>query len=152
MGPSRSNLSNPREWGSHFWYVMHTVAYAYPDDPSREVREAAKAFYGSLPHLLPCPSCGHHYNDLLNRYPLDSAIESRMSLVAWVVGIHNHVNIRLGKPAVSMRDHMLYGGTENGYPTPPVPVLIALAVVVTSIFVACSVAAYKKVKVRRIRE
>jgi hypothetical protein len=103
---SQVPLPDPRYWGGKFWFVMHTVAYFYSDTPDPTEMAHAKGFYVSLQSLLPCPGCAAHYSRLLQQYPIEHAIQSRMSLMRWVNTIHNEVNRRLGEPLVSFEEYL----------------------------------------------
>lgn len=95
----------PDMWGSKFWFVMHTVAFYYPQSPSVDDMRSAQHFFESLKQLLPCKSCRNHYKQLLNSYPLDEIVQDRMALIRWVHFVHNKVNARLGKSLLSWDDH-----------------------------------------------
>ena len=104
---SQIPLPDPRYWGSRFWFVMHTVAYFFPDAPTTTEMEDAKRFYEYLRSLLPCPGCAAHYAELLRTHPVERAISSRMALIEWVILIHNEVNRKLGKPIVSVEEYFM---------------------------------------------
>jgi FAD-linked sulfhydryl oxidase len=97
----------PPYWGPKFWFVMETVAYFYSDTPSPTEMAHAKDFYMSLTSLLPCPGCAAHYSQMLQAYPIDHAITSRLGLMQWVNMIHNEVNRRLGKPIVTFEEYLM---------------------------------------------
>ena len=107
IGESNVPLPDPRYWGSKFWFTMHTVAYFYPHEPTRDEMLHAKNFYESLKVLLPCPGCAQHYSELLEKIPLHGAVTSRMNLITWVNNVHNEVNRRLGKPIVSLEEYLM---------------------------------------------
>lgn len=100
-------LPDPRYWGAKFWFTMHTIAYFYPDDPTRDEMMHAKNFYESLKVLLPCPGCAQHYSELVEKMPLHGAVTSRMNLITWVNDVHNEVNKRLGKPVLSLEEYLM---------------------------------------------
>lgn len=133
---SRVPLPDPRYWGPRFWFTMHTVAYFYPDDPTRDEMLHAKNFYESLQALLPCPACAAHYSRLLKTMPLDGAATSRTNLMTWVNSVHNEVNRRLGKPIVSLEEYlMMHRNLEN----PPMityqPLLLGIVLAILCIVV-----------------
>jgi hypothetical protein len=53
-----------------------------------------------MPTALPCPECSAHYNAWIaaNPVPLPYApSELQMALSAWLLALHNDVNVRNGK-------------------------------------------------------
>lgn len=100
-------IADPRHWGASFWFVMHAVAEAYPNQPTVEDILDATCFYTSLKSLLPCPACAAHYTQLLQEHPLEEAVKSRYALMQWVNTVHNKVNLKLNKPHVSMDQYRL---------------------------------------------
>lgn len=95
----------PDEWGSRFWFVMHTVAYYYPHNPSVDDMTSVRHFFESFGRLLPCRSCRNHYRELLRTNPIDEIVQDRMALLRWIHMVHNRVNARLGKPELSWDDY-----------------------------------------------
>lgn len=91
----------PAVWGPFFWHTIHIVALAYPSEPSYAHKRAAKEFFESLVHLIPCPICRDHYQKHLQKFPLTPHLDRRADLFKWTVVLHNEVNTSLGKPTVS---------------------------------------------------
>jgi hypothetical protein len=91
----------PAVWGPFFWHTIHIVALGYPTQPSYANKRAAKEFYESLVHLIPCPICREHYQVHLQKYPLTPHLDRRADLFKWTVLLHNEVNKSLGKATVS---------------------------------------------------
>jgi hypothetical protein len=88
----------PTTWGPFFWHTIHLVALGYPKEPTYAEKRAAKEFYESLVHLIPCPICKLHYAQHLKDLPISASLDSREDLFRWTVTIHNKVNKDLGKP------------------------------------------------------
>jgi len=88
----------PSTWGPFFWHTMHLVALGYPTKPTYAEKRAAKEFYESFTHLIPCPVCKLHYADHVKNNPLTPSLDTRHDLFQWTVRIHNLVNKDLGKP------------------------------------------------------
>lgn len=95
---------NPSVWGPSFWFVLHTVSLNYPDNPSYAERRTHYDFYHIVRNILPCEMCRQHYRELIKQYPIQPFLDSKSSLVSWVIMIHNQVNKRLGKPLVERSD------------------------------------------------
>jgi hypothetical protein len=95
---------DPNIWGPHFWTTLHYIASAYDDNPNPSVKMAMKTFIRSIPTLLPCKECPDHAFDYIKKANLDSAVSNRSQLFAFFVHFHNAVNIRLGKPTLSLQN------------------------------------------------
>lgn len=104
--PNRCSIMNPLVWGPSFWFVMHTVSLNYPDSPTYAERRTHYDFYHIIRNILPCEMCRQHYRELIKQFPVQPFLDSKASLVSWVVMIHNQVNERLGKPMID-RSEML---------------------------------------------
>ena len=84
------------EWfGPCMWKTMHSIAHSYPDRPSEETRRKYIDFFRHLGAVIPCPSCGDHYDQYLTNHPIDA--HNRESLAKWVYELHSDVNQRKGK-------------------------------------------------------
>ena len=88
----------PSTWGPFFWHTMHIVALGYPNSPTYAEKRAAKEFFESFTHLIPCPVCKLHYADHLKNNPITPSLDTKQDLFRWTVHIHNLVNKDLGKP------------------------------------------------------
>ena len=88
-------------WGPSAWRFLHAVTFAYPETPSAEHKEAARALFTNLKLLLPCEDCCAHYSKALANANLEDALESKTKLTRWLFDFHNQVNARLGKPEFS---------------------------------------------------
>jgi hypothetical protein len=111
----------PEIWGPMFWSTLHIISLAYPDDPTYAEKRAGKELFNALAQLLPCPVCRSHYKEILQANPVESWLDNRKSLVEWVWTMHNQVNIKLGKPEITMSDfYKIYNEmADRGLPIPP---------------------------------
>ena len=89
---------NPKFWGPHGWIFLHAVTMNYPKNPTNHDKHVYANFFKSLQKVLPCEKCCVHYSQNIQEYPIEPALESRDSLVRWLIKIHNEVNEDLGKP------------------------------------------------------
>jgi len=89
---------NPKFWGPHGWIFLHSVTMNYPKEPTNEDKTLYRNFFSSLKRVLPCEKCAYHYKQHIINDPIEPALESRNSLVRWLIKIHNKVNEDLGKP------------------------------------------------------
>jgi hypothetical protein len=103
------------------WSTLHIISLAYPDEPTYAEKRSAKEFFNSLAHLLPCPVCRSHFREILQGSPVDSWLDNRTLLTEWVWKAHNAVNVKLGKPEVSLVDfYKRYREmADRGLPIPP---------------------------------
>jgi hypothetical protein len=91
----------PSTWGPFFWHTMHITALGYPKSPTYAEKRAAKEFFESLVHLIPCPVCRLHYAEHLKNNPVSPNLDTNEDLFRWTVKIHNLVNKDLGKKEVT---------------------------------------------------
>jgi hypothetical protein len=87
----------PTVWGPFFWHTIHIVALGYPKEPSYAHKRAAKEFFESLAHLIPCPACREHYVVHMQKAPITPHLDRKDDLFRWTVELHNAVNKSLGK-------------------------------------------------------
>jgi hypothetical protein len=94
---------------------------AYPDAPTYAEKRAAKEFFNSMVHLLPCPVCREHFKEILSAMPVESWLDDRRSLTEWVWMLHNRVNARLGKAEITQAEFMerYKEMADRGLPIPP---------------------------------
>jgi hypothetical protein len=88
-------------WGPLLWESINTIVREYPESPSSEDRQNYKLFFQSLGDVLPCPSCRQHYNAHLRKLSIDVALESRDSLINFIIDLHNEVNKATGKSVMN---------------------------------------------------
>lgn len=95
---SPDDHSNGKEWGPALWKIIHTMAAAYPDNPTAQVKASCRQFFYSLRHLLPCPTCRQHYTTILSKQ--QPQVNSAEDVQKWALWMHNEINARLkqGKP------------------------------------------------------
>jgi len=96
----------PDIWGPHFWYILHIISFDYPLRPTEYDKRVYHDFYTSLKDIIPCETCRKHYRTHINKYPLTPHLDSRDTLVKWVIQVHNFVNASLGKPILSIPEVM----------------------------------------------
>jgi hypothetical protein len=86
-------------FGPSLWRTMHSVAYTAPEHPTIEQQREYVDFFRALGPVIPCPACAAHYQDYLNKNPIDAS--SREALVNWMYELHDSVNRRKGKTSPS---------------------------------------------------
>lgn len=81
--------------GRATWTFLHTTAAYYPTKPNPQQRRHMLSLLNSLPTLYPCSYCAQHLGGEMKKNPPD--VTSRDTLSKWLCGVHNEVNLRLGK-------------------------------------------------------
>lgn len=93
---------DPTRWGPKLWFIMHTLSFNYPDNPTDIDKMRIKTFFDSLKFVIPCEACRQHYNQHTTKNPIDNYLNSKEKLVEWVVNLHNTVSESIGKPTWSI--------------------------------------------------
>ena len=89
-------------WGPHFWFVLHTLAYCYPDFPTDHTRRKYYDLVTNLPLFIPVPKMGDEFAVMLDDFPVSPYLANRESFLRWMNFVHNKYNERTGKPAVPL--------------------------------------------------
>ena len=97
---------DPKVWGPHYWFVLHTIALSYPAKPNETMRKKFYDFYQNLPFYIPIEEIGNNFSKFLDKYPVTPYLESRQSLVRWTHFIHNKINTALSLPTMTMEEAM----------------------------------------------
>ena len=84
-------------WGPLLWETINVIIREYPESPSSENRQNYKLFFQSLGDVLPCPNCRQHYAGHLRKMSLDAALETKSTLIDFIIDLHNEVNKATGK-------------------------------------------------------
>ena len=92
---------NQNIWGSHLWFSLHTISFAYPIKPTITDQNNYKNFFVSLQNVIPCSVCQRNYKRHILEHPIDKHLNSRKDLVYWLIDIHNMVNSEIGKKFMS---------------------------------------------------
>ena len=98
---------DPSVWGPHAWFFLHTVTFTYPKNPTELDKRHMYDFFMKLQYILPCEMCKQHYQEHLYTMPLAPNLESRKTLILWLIRFHNKVNQSLGEPQKKAKDIIL---------------------------------------------
>lgn len=93
---------DPKIWGHHYWFVLHTIAITYPLHPNDVTKKKYYDFIQSLPLFLPVSEIGDSFSKLMDKYPVTPYLDSRESFVRWMHFIHNKINVALGMNEMEM--------------------------------------------------
>ena len=97
---------NPKVWGPHYWFVLHTIALTYPLKPNETVKKKYYDFIENLPIFIPIENIGNYFSELLDKYPVTPYLDSRESFIKWVYFIHNEVNKNLGYEELTLSESL----------------------------------------------
>ena len=92
---------DPTVWGPKLWFVIHTFALNYPDNPTYEDKRVIEEFFNNLKSTIPCQKCRIHYRQRLERNPIINYLDNKESLFRYTIDLHNQVNKSLGKKIYS---------------------------------------------------
>ena len=95
------NIS-PTEWGPHYWFVLHTIAFNYPTIPDKITKRKYYDFIQNIPLFIPDKKMATKFEYLLTKYPVSPYLDKRQTLIQWMNFIHNKINVQLYKPEISL--------------------------------------------------
>lgn len=95
---------DPKVWGPHYWFFLHTLAMTYPHHPNSVTKKKYYEFIQNLPLFLPVEQISGEFSKLIDKYPITPYLDNRDSFVRWMHFIHNKINQKLEKPQVSLND------------------------------------------------
>jgi hypothetical protein len=93
---------DPKVWGPHCWFFLHTIAMTYPHHPNAVTKKKFYEFIQNLPIFLPVEAISGEFNKLIDKYPVTPYLDNRDSLVRWMHFMHNKINEKLEKPQISL--------------------------------------------------
>lgn len=93
---------SPEFWGKHGWHFIHSIALAYPDEPTEEQKSNYMAFFKTLGDVLPCPICGYHFKENMAKMP--PKLDNKTDLFYWTVDMHNEVNKENDKKVLNYQE------------------------------------------------
>jgi len=93
---------DPKVWGPHYWFFLHTVAMCYPHRPNTITKKKYYDFIHNFSLFIPIENMASHFSQLLDQYPVSPYLDSRDAFIRWTHFIHNKINQRLEKPSISL--------------------------------------------------
>jgi FAD-linked sulfhydryl oxidase len=93
---------DPKVWGPHYWFFLHTLAMTYPHHPNAVTKKKYYEFIQNLPLFLPVEEISGEFSKLIDKYPITPYLDNRDSFVRWMHFIHNKINEKLEKPKISL--------------------------------------------------
>jgi hypothetical protein len=88
----------PSVWGKSGWIFLDSIGLVY--DPSK--KKSYKKFFTALPEVLPCDECGDNLKAALPG--LEDALETKKSLLSWLLGIRNGISKETGGKQLTRQD------------------------------------------------
>jgi hypothetical protein len=95
---------DPKVWGPHYWFFLHTLAMTYPHHPNTVTKKKYYEFIQNLPLFLPVEEISGEFSKLIDKYPVTPYLDNRDSFVRWMHFIHNKINEKLEKPQISLNE------------------------------------------------
>ena len=95
---------DPKVWGPHYWFFLHTVSISYPHHPNAVTKKKYYDLIQNLHIFLPIENIATQFSELLDQYPITPYLDNRESFVRWTWFIHNKINEKLEKPKISMEE------------------------------------------------
>ena len=95
---------DPKIWGPHYWFFLHTLAMTYPHHPNTVTKKKYYEFIQNLPLFLPVEQISKEFEKLIEKYPVTPYLDNRVSFVRWMHFIHNKINEKLEKPEITLND------------------------------------------------
>ena len=98
---------DPKVWGPHYWFFLHTLAMTYPNHPNAVTKKKYYEFIQNLPLFLPVEQISGEFSKLIDKYPITPYLDNRDSFVRWMHFIHNKINENLEKPQISLNEFFI---------------------------------------------
>ena len=95
---------DPKIWGPHYWFFLHTIAMSYPIHPNAVTKKKYYDFVQNIPLFIPVESMAGEFSKLLDQYPVQPYLDNKESFIRWMWFIHNKINKKLEKPQIYLND------------------------------------------------
>jgi hypothetical protein len=85
-------------WGPPTWFMIDSIVFGYPTNPSDEQKKNYKNFLLQLGNVLPCSLCRDSYKIFITNEDTeltDQVFTNRETLTKWAFNLHNRVNKKL---------------------------------------------------------
>jgi len=99
-----STYLDPKIWGPHYWFVLHTLAMTYPHHPNSVTKKKYYEFIQNLPLFIPIEDISKNFEKLIDKYPITPYLDNRNSFIRWTHFIHNKINEKLEKQQISLNE------------------------------------------------
>jgi hypothetical protein len=138
---------DPKVWGPKLWFMIHTVALNYPNNPSYQDKRNHEDFFNNLVFTIPCDKCRVHYKQNLDKNPIINHLNNSDSLFRYTILQHNEVNKMLNKPVLSYEEVVKFYQKSYGQNTTTSKIFntkTLLICLIVSVVISLGYFAYKK--------
>ena len=97
---------DPKIWGPHYWFFLHTIALNYPLYPNDISKKKYYDFIENFSLFIPIPDIANSFSNILDEFPVTPYLDSRESFIKWVHFIHNKINIKLNLPEKTLEESL----------------------------------------------
>lgn len=98
---------DPKIWGPHYWFFIHTLAMTYPHHPNTITKKKYYEFIQNLPLFIPVDDISKNFEKILDNYPVTPYLDNRDSFIRWTHFIHNKMNEKLEKPIMTLNEFFI---------------------------------------------
>ena len=98
---------DPKIWGPHYWFFLHTIAMTYPIHPNAVTKKKYYEFVQNIPLFIPVENISGEFSKLIDKYPVVPYLDNRESFIRWMWFIHNKINQKLEKPQITLNEFYL---------------------------------------------
>jgi hypothetical protein len=98
---------DPKIWGPHYWFFLHTVAMTYPHHPNAVTKKKYYEFIQNIPIFIPVEQISGEFSKILDKYPIAPYLDNRDSFIRWVHFVHNKINEKLEKPTITLNEFFI---------------------------------------------
>jgi len=102
MSNNQQYKLDPKVWGPHYWFFLHTITMCYPHRPNTVTKKQYYELIQNIPLFIPIEQISTYFSKLLVEYPVTPYLDSRDSFIRWMHFIHNKINEHLDKPKISL--------------------------------------------------
>ena len=97
---------DPKIWGPHYWFFLHTIALNYPLYPNDISKKKYYDFIENFPLFIPINDIANSFSKILDEFPVTPYLDSRESFIKWVHFIHNKINLKLNLPEQTLDESL----------------------------------------------
>jgi len=95
---------DPKIWGPHYWFFLHTMAMTYPHHPNAVTKKKYYEFIQNLPLFIPVEQISKEFEKFIDLYPITPYLDNRDSFIRWMHFAHNKINEKLEKPQITLNE------------------------------------------------
>jgi len=89
---------DPQVWYPYFKFTLQTIGMTYPNKPNDVTKKKYFTLIQNLPFYFPIAPMGKNFSKLLNQYPVQPYLDSKMNFSKWIHYVTNKLNEELELP------------------------------------------------------